>query len=495
MTDRDDLDPADWLASQFGEEPPPAKTVTPPVAPPIPPLAAPPAFTPPAIFAPPPAAAPPAAAPPAPAQAPPAPFSFAAEAPQPSPVQPFPVPPAVVAPAPADQLGGGFSWSLTPGAAATPPPTPEFAAPVESPSPPVWNPPPAAVAPPAEVTPPVWRTDVEAPTQAFSFDAPIGGPNEPVNSYDMPTQAIAFPGAADLPTQVLPGQALSPVWQPEPSAGSWFAAPLDPALDGVTEVLQAELVGPDVPDGEGREATALDDLFGDNRFQDFSDEPFIAPLPLRQPADSGDEIGPKPARAPIPRNQKILMWIAGGLVAALALVALFTLGTKLSGAVAPPAALPTPTPTETTPSVAAIGPVAPGEHRWDELLGGECIAPYQSAWQDSYVVVNCTTPHPAQMVLRGKFDDPASATYPGIDALQKRVPALCGSPTVINYAVAGTASDIQITASFAADETDWAAGNRTFYCFATRAAGATFASSIAIPQKPAAPTPAPTPSK
>jgi hypothetical protein len=309
----------------------------------------------------------------------------------------------------------------------------------------------------------------------------------------MPTQAIAYPGPTDVPTQALPGQALSPTWEPEPSAGAWFAAPLDPALDGVTEVLNAELVGSSAPEGEGREATALDDLFGDNQFKDFSDEPFIAPLPTRQPSGgSGGEVGPKPTRAPIPRNQKILMWIAGGLVAALALVALFTLGTKLSGAVAPPAALPTPTATETVPPVAAIGPVAPGEHRWDELLGGECIAPYQSAWQDSYVVVDCTTPHPAQMVFRGKFDDPASATYPGIDALQKRVPALCGAPTVINYAVAGSAADIQITASFAADESDWDAGNRTYYCFATRAAGATFSSSIAIPQKPVTPTPSPT---
>ncbi len=314
----------------------------------------------------------------------------------------------------------------------------------------------------------------------------------PVNSYDMPTQAIAYPGPTDAPTQAFPGQALSPTWDADPSAGSWFAAPIDPALDGVTEVLEAELVGMGVPEGEGREASALDDLFGDNQFKDFSDEPFIAPLPPRQTGDAS-EAGPKPARAPIPRNQKILMWIAGGLVAALALVALFALGTKLSGAVAPSPVLPTPTPTETTPPVAAIGPVAPGEHRWDELLGGECIAPYQSAWQDSYVVVECTTPHPAQMVFKGTFDDPLSATYPGIDALQKRVPALCGAPTVINYAVAGTAADIQITASFAADESDWDAGNRTFYCFATRAAGATFSSSIAIPQK--APTPAPSPSK
>jgi hypothetical protein len=348
----------------------------------------------------------------------------------------------------------------------------------------VWNSPPAAT---------------EVPTQAFSFDAPIAAApgwdaSTQPNSYDTPTQAFSYPSPADTPTQAIPGQALAPAWQPEPSAGSWFAAPVDSSLDGLTDVVEAELVGPSAAAGEGPERSAIDDLFGDSQFRDFSDEPFIAPIPQRQPGGAVALAGePKPPRAPIPRTQKILMWIAGGLVAALALVALFTLGTKLSGVVAGPPVLPTPTPSETAPVVAVIGPVAPGEHRWDELLGGECIAPYQSAWQDSYVVVGCTTPHPAQMVFRGTFDDLASATYPGIEELTKRVPALCGAPTVINYAVAGTAADIQITASFAADETDWDSGNRTFYCFATRAAGAMFTSSIAVPQKPATPTPTPTP--
>jgi hypothetical protein len=315
--------------------------------------------------------------------------------------------------------------------------------------------------------------------------------------YDIPTQAIAYPAAPDAPGEALAASwQPAPTWQPEPSAGSWFSAPIDPALDGLTDVIEAELVGATAPVGEGLEAQSIDVLFGDSRFKDFSDDPFIAPLPPRQPGGTGAGAGePGAAREPIPRGQKILMWIAGGLVAALALVALFGLGTRLSGAVAPPPVLPTPTPTATAPPVVAIGPVAPGEHRWDELLGGECISPYQSAWQDSYVVVACATPHPAQMVFRGTFADPLNATYPGIDELQKRIPALCGAATVINYAVAGTAADIQITASFAADAADWNKGNRTFYCFATRAAGATFASSIAIPLKPAAPSPSPAPSK
>ena len=485
MVDRGDLDPADWLSSQFGEDPPAPRASQPPPAPVAP-----------------------AVLPPAPVAAP-------------------VLPPAPVAPPVSDPEVGGFMWGLTPGATLGSTTVPTTGVPSTTDAPPIWDSaPPAAVAPPAP--PPFWNSAPaakELPTQTFSFDSPIAAtgappPQAPVippaapieaaspawpvipaagwdtstqpNSYDTPTQAISYPAPTDAPTQAFPGQALAPAWQPEPSPGSWLAAPFDSALDGLTDVVEAELVGSTAPVGEGRDASAIDDLFGASQFKDFSDEPFIAPPPPRQPG--GTVAGaPKPVRAPIPRNQKILMWIAGGLVAALALVALFALGTKLSGVVAGPPVLPTPTPSDTTPAVPTIGPVAPGEHTWDALLGGECLAPYQSAWQDSYVVVVCTTPHPAQMIFRGTFADLASATYPGIVELQKRIPALCTAATVINYTVAGAATDIQITASFAVDETDWDSGNRTFFCFATRAAGAMFTGSIAVAQKPVSPTPTPTP--
>ena len=141
-----------------------------------------------------------------------------------------------------------------------------------------------------------------------------------------------------------------------------------------------------------------------------------------------------------------------------------------------------------------MGPVAPGDYHWDELLGGECLAPFESAWQDSYTVVDCTKPHPAQMVYRGEFPDAASsASYPGADELQKRINLLCTAPTVINYAVAGAANDIQIAASFAADADEWDSGNHGFFCFASRSGGADFTASIAVPQVPVVPTAVPTP--
>lgn len=269
----------------------------------------------------------------------------------------------------------------------------------------------------------------------------------------------------------------------------WFGTPVDSSLEGVTEVIEAELVGLPTPEGEGVEASALDSLFGDTQFRDYEGEPLI-PAGALVRVSSGPKT-PKGPSEPIPKVQKVLMWVAGGLVAALALVALFLLGTKLTPA---PAVVAEPSPTP-TPSfvVLPLGPVEPGEYQWDELLGGECLSPWESAWQDRYTVVDCVTPHPAQMVYRGVFDDEEFAAYPGLEELQKRINLLCTPPTIINYAAAGSAKDVQVEASFAVDSTDWDDGNRTYFCFVTRSTGEDFTTSVAVPQVAPTPTPVPTP--
>lgn len=435
MTPGDEVDPSDWLAAQFGEQPPkpaaPRPEQTPPTeAPPASPPVAPSGF-------------PPAAAQPPPASA--------------------------AAPGP----GAPFNWGLTPGA------EPAEAAPQ-----------PQALSTPPPVQPPY--TLPPEPVQP-AYAAPLPEPAQPTfpvehPPWDAPTTAFPAPAAQ---TGAFPGQAVQPVPQVADSS-QWFAAPLDPALDGVTEVFEAELVGLSAPVGEGPAASAIDDLFGDSRFRDFGDEPLIAPLPPRSSGRRGGGKPPKGPREPIPRNQKILMWVAGGLVAALALVALFAVGMRLASLAPAPAVTPSASPSPSPmPTLLPVGPVQPGTYQWDALLGGECLKPYASAWQDEYTVVDCTTPHPAQMAHRGTFDDPASATYPGLDELQKRINLLCTAPTVIDYTIAGTVQDIQVAASFAADEQEWDAGNHSYFCFVTRSTGTDLLASIAIPQVAVAPAPAP----
>ncbi|MCU1440875.1 MAG: large rane associated protein [Rhodoglobus sp.] len=344
--------------------------------------------------------------------------------------------------------------------------------------------------------------DDDAPFQApFQWGLTPSGNPEP----EPPIPPVEVPPEHPTPLSSLPAQ---PSANLPPTAPFSFdelenvaphAAPLDSAIDGVTEAIHAHPIGLPDPVDEGLEPSAIDALFGDTQFRDYVDEPLIAPPAPRQSSELVRVETPRPprtSRTPIPRTQKILMWVAGGLVAALALVALFALGTRLSSVFGPaPAVVVEASP---TPSASAaplgIGPVAPGDYQWDQLLGGECLQPFESAWQDRYTVIGCTEPHAAQLVYRGLFADALDTEYPGVEALQLRVSLPCAAPTAIDYAAAAGTNDIQVTTSFAADAADWAAGNRSFFCFVARSSGEPLTVSIAVPQTgPAVPVPAPTP--
>ncbi|MBX3067121.1 MAG: hypothetical protein KF844_00535 [Cryobacterium sp.] len=236
----------------------------------------------------------------------------------------------------------------------------------------------------------------------------------------------------------------------------------------------------------------IDDLFGESNFQDYEAEPLIGRLPSG-PREKAVRLKPGPAG--IGKTQKVLMWIAGGLVAALALVVLFYFGTKLPAMLGPApvkVALPTATPNP-TPTVKPIGPVAPGEYRWDELLGGECIDPYNGPWVDKYTVVDCAQPHAAQLTTVGEFGNNGNPLdpFPGLTALQSQIGILCTSSAVIDYAAAAAYSDIQFEASYPVDAAQWVKGDHNYYCFVSRSSEGALTGSIAVPEVPETPTPAP----
>jgi hypothetical protein len=261
------------------------------------------------------------------------------------------------------------------------------------------------------------------------------------------------------------------------------AMSFDPALAGPTELLGALPVGIPEPVNErpspGRSDSAIDALFGANQFKEYEASAF--------PSEGISALAstrPRVEREPMSTVQKTLLWVAGALAAALALVGLFVLGTRI-GPIFPEAepavqqSSAAPAPVEA--SVPPVGPVAVGSHAWDELLGTECIDPYSSAWEETFTVVDCAQPHAAQLVYRGIFADEAFAPYPGVDQLQSRINLLCTSPTSVNYAAASQLADIQVAASFAATEEDWAAGQRDYYCFVSRSSGEPMTGSVANP--------------
>lgn len=264
-------------------------------------------------------------------------------------------------------------------------------------------------------------------------------------------------------------------------------------------------------------ASPLDSLFNDTAFKDYeresADHEFAATAFGAQSAGSlGAEaatsvlpIAAAQARsrrvkgAPLRRDQRILIWAAGTMVAVLLLIGLFFAGTRLPALLGPAPAVaisksPTPTPTPTPTSV--VGPVAVGVHKWSDLRGGECLSPFSTVWAESFTVVDCATPHPAQMVFRGTFpataQPPVTASpaptatatlggYPGLAALQAQINLLCTAPGVINLAAAGAYTDIQFQAAYAATAAEWMSGQHDYFCFVTRSSAQPLTVSVATP--------------
>jgi len=363
-------------------------------------------------------------------------------------------------------------------------------------------------------------TDAEVATQAIDQGEFLALPLEREASWDddddgEPTAAFDFrappPAVSTLPTAVYhEGPALP--WEqthtPAPSPA------IDSALAGSTGAIVAQPAGVDAPVDESAPTNPLDRLFGDENFHEYDDAPAhdlvkslvpvaapraLVPAPIVAPRPAPPR-APKPPRGRLPKSQRIGLGVAAGLVAATVLAALFFVGTRIADA--PPAAQPDPSvseapaPPPVEEPVAQVGPVAPGLHDWHELLGTECIEPYTSAWEQEFTVVDCATPHGAQLVYRGRFDDSALDAYPGVEALQSRMNVLCASPENIDYAAAGAVSDIQLSASFPGDEEAWAAGDRGYFCFVSRSSGEPLAANVATPPRapvavPVVPAPEP----
>lgn len=182
------------------------------------------------------------------------------------------------------------------------------------------------------------------------------------------------------------------------------------------------------------------------------------------------------------RTVRTLIWVAGGLVAALVLVGLFFLGTQLSGGGGGEASGPSTSPTATeTPEAAPTAPQPAGVHPWNTLFGGECIDPFESAWAEEFTVVDCAAPHAAQLVFRGLLPGDTAAPFPGEAEIASQMNLLCTAPGIIDVAAVSGIDDLQVQAAFPVTEEQWAAGERTYYCFANRAGGEPLTVGIAGP--------------
>ena len=127
----------------------------------------------------------------------------------------------------------------------------------------------------------------------------------------------------------------------------------------------------------------------------------------------------------------------------------------------PPAPLglrPRPTQTPITPAGPAV-PVA-------ALHPGDCLQLYPSKWADGYPVVDCASPHLAQLIAAGTLPQPAGAPYPGDAALNAQVTDLCEAPGLLDWHwVAVWGEDVMVDLRYPDSEAKWAAGMRSYDCF------------------------------
>ncbi len=366
------------------------------------------------------------------------------------------------------------------------------------------------MAPPAPVAPPgpFYRPVAHEP-------APLDPAIDGVPSVEAEPPPTAMPFETGVLPDVAPDSVdAPPFWEPEPTQ-MMDAVDLEqdpqprtpqpqptsvfPPQTRATELSDSVDVG--ATGGETGQVSAIDALFGETQFREYTDgldasqNPFVRQAEAgsgRGPLDPPGAAGPPGPPPGVSRVQRILLSVLGGILALLAIVALFFLGVRLPDLLgpAPAVVVPTGTPSPSASPGIAIGPIEPGEHAWDELLGGECLDPYEDPWQTTYTVVDCADPHPAQMVHRGEIVDAATDTglYPGEEALQAQAIGLCRGPGIFDPGIVIAFTDAVVEASYPTQAV-WDEGGRDYYCFVTLSSGEPIIGSLTLPQVPPPPPP------
>ena len=341
--------------------------------------------------------------------------------------------------------------------------------------------PPAVVppTPPAAPTEPSHRHDLDLDFETDNM--PPVTAFEPVVPLDRPLPSVAtdYP-----PTEALDALDLPPAQVPEPAKPAAVPQAVPPATVPT-------------PDPSTNETTGLDQL---NRLFDSTDTS-AATIPLITPGAPQPSRGARTKRTDTaPREstpedqaklrQRLLMTVGGILVAFVAIGAWV-----VGGIVATPAAAPEPTETATPTVPTATQP--PGEYPFNQLFGGECLDPFVDAWAKTYTVVDCATPHAAQLVYAGDLAiDGTYPSYPGDTRIGKAALAGCSREDVLNLSAAKKITDLQISAAYPASSVAWDSGDTRYYCFASRSSGTPLETSIAgsLMTQSGEPTPEETPS-
>ncbi|WP_416394065.1 MULTISPECIES: septum formation family protein [unclassified Curtobacterium] len=198
------------------------------------------------------------------------------------------------------------------------------------------------------------------------------------------------------------------------------------------------------------------------------------------------------------RGKLLLVWGSIALIVVL-LVAVFALTTWILGnsieertpaptSTSAASASSTPKAASSSPASAAPSsntlqtlqfattPAGPGEHAWTDLAGGECLSPFTNAWAQTYTVVDCQSPHLAQLTARLQV---SANQWPGPDDLASQAAERCQTSEALDTAAAAAYGDVQVQGSYAPDQATWDQGDTFISCFVTRSSGGTMTGSVA----------------
>jgi len=316
-----------------------------------------------------------------------------------------------------------------------------------------------------------FETDNMPPVTAFEPVVPLDRPLPSVATDYPPTEAL---DAVDLPPVEIPESV-------KPAAAPAAAPPVD---------------GP-TPNPSANENSGLDQL--NQLFA--STEPSAATIPLVSPPVPGSSRGAKSTRSEkTPRDstpedqtkfRRRLLLTVGGILIAFVMSGAWVVG----GILATPAA--TPEPTETAAPALPTATQPPGDYAFGELFGGECLNPFVDPWAETFTVVDCATPHAAQLVYAGDLAvDGTYPSYPGDSRIGKAALAACSREGVLDLSAAKKITDLQISVAYPVSSVAWDSGDTRYYCFASRTSVTPLETSIAgsLMTQSGEPTPEATPS-
>ena len=296
-----------------------------------------------------------------------------------------------------------------------------------------------------------FETDNMPPVTSFEPVVPLENPLPAVATDYPPTEAI---DTVDLPVIAAPEEV-------PPAASNPTSTQETAGIDRLDALFTAADTAPDTPVVAATVSGATKSgIFGKS-----------APRTPREPREPRN-------RASNPLDQERLRQRLV-LVVGVIVIAIASIGAFLGGAiVASPAAIPTAEPTDTPSAPTALQP--PGEYGFAELFGGECIDPFDSAWASTFTVVDCATPHAAQLVYAGDLAvDEAYPSYPGDTHVGNAAMAGCSEQGVLDLAKAKTYRDLLMSASYPVTSEAWDSGDTRYYCFANLSSGEPLTGSIA----------------